>query len=476
MEKGVFIGTALVNGQTVTDLPDCWHLELKFNNRWIDCKDSLISLKADGKDCLVLSNSQDSLECRIYADAMETPICLAYPRQFASGIHGTDAGDCSGKVSEECSVTDADESSGTVNSECAGHEISVTFRPHHAVMHVDGILADEDWPLGAFCGCRFFTASMHDTVVSARIDGISASSEAEPDVIGRFTGTADNWRPAGHNTGVGDCMPLFHEGRFHLFYLFDRRGHRSKYGLGAHQWAHISSADLKTWDIHPLAIAIDSQWEGSICTGSVLPDNGILHAFYAARTCDGSAARLSVATSTDGIRFQKTRLYFTLKAPYEPSSARDPFVFMDESGLFHMLVTTSVANERGEYEGCLAHLVSTDLEQWSQMEPYLVVGSQEQPECCDMFGMNGWQYLIYSLGGIARYRMSRSPFGPWVKPEVDIIENMRYRVPKTAAFTGGRRIAIGFVTAEPEAYAGKAVFRELVQGEDGTLTTRPIYV
>jgi len=46
-----------------------------------------------------------------------------------------------------------------------------------------------------------------------------------------------NWSPEGLNTGVGDVMPFSHDGTFHLFYLFDRRGHESKWGLGAHQWA-----------------------------------------------------------------------------------------------------------------------------------------------------------------------------------------------------------------------------------------------
>lgn len=102
----------------------------------------------------------------------------------------------------------------------------------------------------------------NSVVLSANLAGISDKSEMEPDIIESFTGPADHWQPTGHNTGVGDCMPWFHEDRF---YLFDRRGHKSKYGLGAHQWAHISTKDLKTWDIHPMAIAIDSQWEGSIC-------------------------------------------------------------------------------------------------------------------------------------------------------------------------------------------------------------------
>jgi len=44
---------------------------------------------------------------------------------------------------------------------------------------------------------------------------------------------------------VGDCMPFFHEGTFHLYYLQDENHHQAKGGLGGHQWAHASSPDLK---------------------------------------------------------------------------------------------------------------------------------------------------------------------------------------------------------------------------------------
>ena len=408
---------------------------------------TIFTMKSDIRECLSLTDADDSLACRIYTDAMHQPIRLVMPWKENTCM-GSKFGD-----------------------DCPEHGITVTYRPYHVSLHCDGNLMDEDWPLGDFNKEAAMGVAYNDSaILSVNLSCISDKSEMEPDVIKSFTVSTDNWRPEGHNTGVGDCMPWFHEDRFHLFYLFDRRGHKSKYGLGAHQWAHISTRDLRTWDIHPLAIAIDSQWEGSICTGSVFTDKGIHYAFYAVRMSDGSAAKLSWATSTDGIRFTKTHRYFTLEAPYEPISARDPFVFKDDSGLFHMLVTSSAANDRGEMEGCLAHLVSTDLEEWLQREPYLMDGGREQPECCGLFEMKGWHYLIYSLCGTGRYRMSRSPFGPWMKPEKDMIDNVRYRVPKTASFTGGRRLAVGFVTATPEAYAGRAVFREMVQQPDGTLS------
>ena len=53
------------------------------------------------------------------------------------------------------------------------------------------------------------------------------------------------WTPPGHNAWVGDVATLFHAGRYHVFYLYDRRHHRSKFGKGAHYFEHLSTADFK---------------------------------------------------------------------------------------------------------------------------------------------------------------------------------------------------------------------------------------
>src|SRR5688572_4863701 len=112
------------------------------------------------------------------------------------------------------------------------------------------------------------------------------------------------FKPEG-NFFVGDCMPFFHEGLFHLYYLVDENHHQGKNGLGGHQWAHATSADLSHWEHQPLALGIDEAWECSICTGSVFYYEGQYYAFYATRIADRSE-HLSLAVSPDGITFQKT--------------------------------------------------------------------------------------------------------------------------------------------------------------------------
>ena len=333
---------------------------------------------------------------------------------------------------------------------------------------INGVMAEEEWPMGDCFKEKQPRITCADCVLSHEW---IPSAQIRP-FIPRPIEDILFWAPDLGNENVGDCMPFSEDGKtYHLFYLKDRHGHQSKWSKGAHQFAHISTKDLIHWEEHPMAIEITHDWEGSICTGSVLKANGRYYAYYAARMMDETSAQLSWAVSDDGIHFEKSETYFALTEPYETTSARDPMVFAGADGLYHMLVTTNLADyEIPERSGCLAHLVSADLENWEQKEPFIVPGYTDQPECSDYFEWNGWYYLIFSNYGIAKYRYSKNPFGPWICPENEVIGSARYRVPKTADFHG-RRIVSGFLASAVDgaSYAGSLILRELIQNEDGTL-------
>jgi beta-fructofuranosidase len=286
---------------------------------------------------------------------------------------------------------------------------------------------------------------------------------------------------------VGDCMPFFHEGTFHLFYLLDENHHQAKGGVGGHQWAHASSTDLIHWEHHPLAIPCSEDWEGSICTGSVFHHDGTFYGFYATRMLDRTE-HLSLAKSRDGITFEKTLPNPFASPPkgYRSKDYRDPFVFADETtGEFHLLVTANIEDyplyHRG---GCLLRLTSKDLTQWDITEPFIIPGGMpgypSVPECPDYFHWNGWYYLVFSLDGKAHYRMSRQPMGPWLRPPVDTLDGSAIAtVMKTAAFTENRRIGVAFLSTRRDdkdngqrLYGGNAVFREIFQRDDGSLGTK----
>ena len=79
---------------------------------------------------------------------------------------------------------------------------------------------------------------------------------------------------------------------------------------------------------------------------------------YATRMRDRTQ-HLSLATSQDGVHFEKTEPNPFASPPmgYSPCAYRDPVVFQDQDeGLFHILVTAHLEDwPIGNRGGCLAH-------------------------------------------------------------------------------------------------------------------------
>lgn len=341
--------------------------------------------------------------------------------------------------------------------------VILSAMPNRVALMGEGRVLDEEWPLGVVP----FADAECEAAISVTF---SDSPVEEPAFCKESFTNIEMWRPAGENTNVGDCMPYSDGELYRVYYLFDRRHHKSKWGLGAHQWAQVSSKDLVHWETHPMAIGIDEQFEGSICTGSVIRNGNTYFAFYAVRMSDYSPARLTWATGTDGDHFTKSGKYITLKEPYESVSARDPKVFRTDDGTFHMLVTTSIAERN---VGALAHLVSDDLLNWKQLEPFLVLDIADQPECTDYFRFGDWYYLVYSNFGRARWHKSRFPLGPWEAPENNLVAAQNVGVPK-AAVVHGRLIFTGF-SKDGKGYGGNFILYEAIPAKNGDLRFRQIH-
>jgi len=330
-----------------------------------------------------------------------------------------------------------------------GDSIMILVHPHRMELYVNGTLLDEEWP----CGGHFLgKAQIEDQGSGLKIAPAVETAAAEPAILDSFQ-NAEGWRPE-ENVFVGDCMPYTYNDEYHVLYLKDRHHHKSKWTLGAHQWSHISTSDFKTWQIHPMAVPIDDPNEGSICTGSWMVCNGMHYLFYTVRTCDGSAAPIRRSVSEDGYHFRKDPDFgFTLSEKYTGASARDPKVIAGADGKFHMILTTSLSGGCG----CLAHLVSDDLNVWQELpDPiYVAAADMWEPECPDYFYKDGYYYLVFSLHGKGHYLYSQDPFTGWQLPKEPIIPCKR--VPK-AAIWRNRLIFTGFDPIGD--YAGNLTFTE----------------
>ena len=338
-----------------------------------------------------------------------------------------------------------------------GDRVEVILLDHRIELYVNGELKDEEWPFGK----RLFDVGDAFTPkIKLLVTEYNEKKEKLPSVISSFE-NAEGWRPSG-GVFVGDCMPYRRGGEYHVLYLKDRHHHNSKWGLGAHQWEHISTVDFKRWDIHPMAVAITDPAECSICTGSWIKKGDTEYLYYTVRQ-KGKPAPIQRSISTDGYHFEKDVGFgFTLSDRYGRGSARDPKVILDEDGLYHMFLTTSLAAEN---RGCLAHYVSKDLDNWEDFgEPIYVADDSNQPECPDYFKFGNKYYLVFSIRGTARYMISDRPFEGFTFPIDPIIPCES--VPKCAQwkdrliFTGFKKIG---------GYAGTMTFKAARADKDGTL-------
>ena len=365
---------------------------------------------------------------------------------------------CGGALSASLVYDAVDEPLRLTADAKVGDDIILAFYPYRVELYRNGELCDEEWPFGS---SRFAGAQTTVCNVSADV----CAMPMPPVSQGSFVG-AEGWRPGG-GVFVGDCMPFVYGDRYHVLYLKDRHHHRSKWGRGAHQWEHISTADLVHWDIHPMAVAIDDPMEGSICTGSHIYEGGRHYLYYTVRKSDWSPATIERSVSEDGLHYEKDRTFrFTLSEHYDQSSARDPKVIRGADGLAHMFVTTS---ETASGNGALAHLVSEDGDHWREIGSIYVSPDRDQPECSDYFEYRGKYYLIFSHHGRAQYRYSDRPFDGWIIPEQPEIPCSS--VPKAGIF-GDRIIFAGFRGID--GYAGVMTFMEADTDQNGVMRFFPV--
>lgn len=346
-----------------------------------------------------------------------------------------------------------------------GDSVDIILRPHRIELYINDTLTDEEWPAGTRLleiGDAWFPES------ALQICEHLEKSTASPAVLSSFA-DAEGWYPGG-GVFVGDCMPYRRDGAYHVLYLKDRHHHKSKWGLGAHQWDHISTEDFITWQIHPMAVPITDPSEGSICTGSWIRNEEKEYLYYTVRRGRGLPAPIRRSISHDGYHFEKdTSFGFTVSEKYHSASARDPKVIRSEDGLFHMLLTTSLV---GEDRGCLAHYVSRDMDRWEDYgDPIYIAPGADQPECPDYFLYNGRYYLIFSLKGHAHYMISERPFEGFRMPEDPLIPCAS--VPKCAEWNG-RLIFTGF--RRIDGYGGSMTFKAATSDKDGRLVFEELSV
>ncbi|WP_106830977.1 glycoside hydrolase family protein [Parabacteroides pacaensis] len=164
------------------------------------------------------------------------------------------------------------------------HEVILHFTGPRWTIYVDNELLDNDFPLGYPKWGKETTWEIDPLLVSkAEIFFPGIEPQEITLATPRISPEIQYWTPTGHNNWVGDVATFYYEGRYHLFYLYDRRGHASKFGRGGHYFEHLSTVDFKTWTEHEAATPIEKQWE-TFGTGTPFVYNGQLCLSYGLHT------------------------------------------------------------------------------------------------------------------------------------------------------------------------------------------------
>ncbi|WP_416405212.1 family 43 glycosylhydrolase [Arthrobacter sp. LFS091] len=293
-----------------------------------------------------------------------------------------------------------------------------------------------------------------------------------------FFQPADGW--------VGDLIPFEKDGEFWLFYLHEERSH-PKPGTA---WNLVTTKDLTQFENHGVALphGTEDEPDFNAYTGSVTVDgDGTHHLFYTGQNPrnlgpDGAPLQLVMhATSTDGMRSWTKHPELTFGAPegYETGDWRDPFVFYDqESGLWRMLIAARHSKGPERRRGVIAQCVSRDLTTWDYADPFWDPRRYITHECPDVFQWGDWWYMVYSEFSesfTTRYRMAKSPTGPWSVPELDSIDGRAFYASKSAA-RDDRRFFFGWIASKEGnaddgswQWAGTMSVLEARQNPDGTL-------
>jgi beta-fructofuranosidase len=293
---------------------------------------------------------------------------------------------------------------------------------------------------------------------------------------------------------VGDAIPYYFDGRYHVFYLRDYRDAES-YGAG-YGWSHVSTIDFVNFEDHGEALSKGGADEQDlhVATGAVFTDDsGKHHIFYTGinpgfRNASRRHQAILHATSDDLVTWTKIReeVLYADESIYERHDWRDPFVFKHpDSGRYTMLVTARARHGSAFRRGCTGLLTSDDLGHWQVEEPFYAPGRYYGHECPDLFQLGEWYYLVFSeytrpgvTGGLTRYVMSRSIDGPWVAPSDNQFDNRAFYAAKTAG-SGTRRFVFGWNPTKSGSaddgeweWGGCLSVHEVRQNDDGTLSVR----
>lgn len=279
---------------------------------------------------------------------------------------------------------------------------------------------------------------------------------------------------------VGDPMPYYEDGVFHVFYLEDLRDGK----LGYHPWSIFETDNFYEYEYKGQVIPYGDSAEAqdiALGTGSVMKDkNGTYHAFYTGHN-DNYMPKEAVMHATSQDLYNWTKIpEDTLYAGenYSDVDFRDPYVFyVENESRYWMLVTT-----RNDRTGVIVKYTSDDLSKWTDEGIFFEndMESNSNLECPSLLKYGDKWYLSFSDQWPDKqwhYRVSDSMTGPFEIPEQDVVDCNENAFYAGRLETDGENLYVFGWNATKDkhfddaayTWAGNLVVHQLVQAENGDL-------
>jgi hypothetical protein len=355
---------------------------------------------------------------------------------------------------------------------------AVAYTGGKLLLLLDGRILDENFPYGNPAG------SSVELKTSDQIRGAVCYRGGEPPVVhyeqNERKRAIQYYSPFYFNAWVGDVVCFYHAGRFHIFYLFDRRHHSSRFYCGAHYFAHLSSTDLRNWEEHEPAVELDAQWQ-TCGTGTPFFHNGKYYYAHGWHTNRMISVEKTFQPLQEG-QLKTEKCFVPLDSRRFPDvypsgatySVSDDGIHFVKSGMMinyfeNPSIYTNPDDTLTMYVGAGTWSAKDINSPWTSIDPSFPESGPQTPmrqscECPSFFDWNGWKYLLMGVTGF----LAAGKDGKFIDQAAlgyDIYEGLA--VPMVAPFTGNRMIYAGWINGI--GWGSVLVFRELLQHSNGRL-------
>lgn len=361
------------------------------------------------------------------------------------------------------------------------NDLTLFYDGMHLYFLYDGVSINENFPNGTL------KPASGPAVCGDNLASVEFSGDIDAVKITKFTRTLDRsihcYSPAGHSAWAGDVVNFWHDGVYHLLFLYDHHHHGNRWGGGVHYFYHMTTTDFINWTDHGAVFEIEEPWQ-AFGTGTPFFYDGkfwFAIGYHTSRSFPGEY--LYASHIWDAYREKG----YTEAVPHEviraaglyPNGANlavsedGGFTYRLTHEMFHWAENPSVYTKP---DGTLFMCVGDGLWEaekptgpWKLTRPGFPPQGKNTPlcytaECPSFFEKDGYKYIIMGRRGYWRTEKDSEDYIDSAAIGDDIYDGL---VVPMAVNCDGRLILSGWI--DGVGWGSVVVHRELIQYEDGHL-------